>query len=139
MKSLKSFFIKRDIFEAFSFLFKILKLFGMAAFNLKSESFQSSFLDFFWFVAVLSYPLSNFEVYTAEPISYSKVLSIGLNMAYKLPPIFNVCFLVRNFMTRKTFHQIFKRLSKFDKQVKIGIKKIMFVAQSVSTTQKSSL
>jgi hypothetical protein len=123
MKSFKSFFIKRDIFQVLLPFLKVSKLFGMAAFNLESKNFQSSFLDFFWFFAVFCYVFLNYNLYTSEEFSYSKVLSIGLPLVYKIPIIVNSSFLITNFMTRKTFHRIFIELNKFDMQVNLKVLK----------------
>jgi hypothetical protein len=119
MKQFRLFFVKRDVFEAFSVFFKILNVFGMAAFKFKSKSFQSSILDILWFIFIESITIVNISIHYnfITTVSYSTVLSIASSVFFKVP-LFLISFIpIAFFVKRKSFFEILMRIHKFDNKV----------------------
>lgn len=120
MKLVKFLFHKSNIIEAFFPTFLIYKCCGLTCFQLKSVTFKTSFWDYLGFftnVAYTLYLLITIKVFSSSSFKFSKVLSLGMLMNYIFAHICINVYLIANFVTRRKFFELLRKLHNLDIQV----------------------
>jgi hypothetical protein len=118
MKRLKKFFVKHDILEVVSPFSKVYKTFGLGSF-FRNRTLWSRIIEWFLFAINLSVAVgatvafANFD----RSVSYSTVLSLGLNFIENVPFAFIETNCVLCFMQRENLQKILMNLHSIDIEV----------------------
>lgn len=112
--------LKAGVLVQFYWIFKV---YGVAGFDWRREKFERSSFDVILTITNILITTYFVVVTTRNPVnlSYSVVLTIGMNVLEQFPTIFVELYIVLSFMERRNFCKVLETLRRINAKVKTQI------------------